>query len=442
MELRVIDQISSIADNIQSVFEELIKQVLMKNLRPVLKPSGNNAKSVYNAQTGRNQTIFSNCRLDSNVNKYTYRLTYRCLGWTGDFITNFDARPRAMKNSPLNKHPVRQHLGVLPVTYNDKPSGGGIASYNQSFDNLVYLILENSMLRKITNVDGESIYNTNVRFSDIFKFLSLVGEDIVSETDPELTNEESARLRTAMLRYQLAELEISLDCIKGDVFDHYVAMVRTINKTQKFEVSQLITLLGQLNFTKWEDLCEGEREYYTETLGTEFMEEFLSNKLITFLLNHERADLILTSSYLFSLCKMLFVVFGFDANAPIIVNFDNKYRNCQRERVENYARKHKRRNVCDEYVDIDYYDYIEIFYYFYPTLCDIINSCDCGCEACDELNCSDIPRNFDCLGDICQMIWRYYDFSYCVHLQSIYARVNPYNVNKHINVETKYLFTL
>jgi hypothetical protein len=449
LDSHVIDQISKIADNIQASFEELIKQVLMKNLRPVLTPNGNNLKSVYNPNIGRNQLTYTNCDPSRNINNYHYRLTYRCIGWTGNFITNFDAKPRSMKgqnrSNSTNITMIGRNASTVPVTYNDRSHN----NINQNFDTLVYLILENSMLRKITNKEGDSNYNTNVRFSDIFKFLSLIGEDIVAETDPSLSNQESARLKTAMLRYQLGELEASLESLDSFVFRHYVKMVHTINKVKRIELPELITLLGQLNFTSWYNLSPGEREYYTQTLGNEFITEFLENKLIMFLLEKERADLILTSSYLFSLSKMLFIVFGFDANAPIVVNFESQSQSqcqshCQRERVDNYAKKHRKRGLSDDFIDIDYYDYIEIFYYFYPTLCDIINGCDCGCESClnNEINCADIPRNFDCLSDICQMIWRYYDFSYCLYLQSIYTKVVPYNVNRHINIQTKYLFSL
>src|SRR5438094_253849 len=83
------DIMDKIACDIQNTFEELMKLLLRKTIRPTLNPLGPNTRIIHNPITNRFERGYLGATPDCNINKYVYMMSSDCLGWTDNSVTNF-----------------------------------------------------------------------------------------------------------------------------------------------------------------------------------------------------------------------------------------------------------------------------------------------------------------------------------------------------------------
>jgi hypothetical protein len=197
----------------------------------------------------------------------------------------------------------------------------------------------------------------------------------------------------------------------------------------------VIYLIGNLSFITWDQLTPVTQGRFINVLGDDFIDAFLSNELITVLLQAGVGELILTSSYIYSLLKMLYIVFGYNefiikaimtpcdiyvekTNCPILDNMPPNAKN----------------NEC-------IYDFIDIFYDLYPTISElIVGSTDVPLE-CDLVSCATIPPFYFGLESIPQYLWRFSTFSYCAYKSYIASRLKFNSVGLNINNKINYMET-
>ena len=110
------DTMRIIARNVQHTFEELIKLLLRKSLRPILNPLGSNTKVVYNTFRGKYERGFIGSSSEDNINKYSYIMTHDSLGWTDEMLANFKIMAKFIKNNALHK----DFLPGIQILYNSK----------------------------------------------------------------------------------------------------------------------------------------------------------------------------------------------------------------------------------------------------------------------------------------------------------------------------------
>ena len=97
--------IKTLSDDVQHAFEELMKLLLRKTLRPTLNPLGPNTKVVFNPKLQKYERGYIGASPDDNINKYSYILTHDCLGWVSDSVTNFKVYAKFMRNNYPPRYP-------------------------------------------------------------------------------------------------------------------------------------------------------------------------------------------------------------------------------------------------------------------------------------------------------------------------------------------------
>lgn len=428
------DKIFNIADAVQNTFEELIKLVLSKDLLPTIKNAKKgNQKTVYNSVTKKYQREYNIVDPDKNIDKYYYRLTNKSLGWMGESFAFFEATPKMIKNRGLPKRfpsvNVR-NLNMAPVAFSstsNKLSG----LLNNSYQNLSQVIHANNMLRSVTNLDGSAVYQSYVAFSDIWKLLVFVGEDIVDQTSPTVSNYLTARLSTSALRIKLYELEKSLCSFPSAALPDFISMIQLVNQLLPTEINTFIILLGTITYTPWANLSDAEKNAFIAKLGENFINSIVNNNTVIYLLSVESPELIIESSYLFPLMKMLFMVFGFDNISSSVAT-----RNGETVMVNNYYQKNG--ETCS--FNASHVEYLRIFCDLYPTLTSIMGGCSCA--PCSTTTCSSIPTNFNDLTTIPTMLWRFYNYSYCLLLSNAAALQSSNTVAQKTSNKIKYLSSI
>lgn len=345
------DTMRIIAKDVQCTFEELIKLLIRKSLRPALNPLGQNTKIVYNVFRSRYERGFIGSSPEDNINKYSYIMTNDSIGWTGESITNFKVMAKFMKNSiplrfpqgntsthnllksksrvPFSDHEPKHFISKMPsVSANPQipagltHSGNGVPSSTQ-YKNFLSLLTSRNMQSVIANKKAAFAYTSDVPYTHAFKPLESIGKDIIDQTDPSISGCDSAKMSTAMLRVKLYNLEQDLANLSVDhpnIYDQYIDMIRVINSMPRSKLVWIINLIAALSYQSWENLPANQQQSFTNALGEDFICSFNSNELITILLQSNSSEIILTSSYLFSLLKMLFIVFGYSKLVPLIAD--------------------------------------------------------------------------------------------------------------------------
>lgn len=466
----VAENIKTVSQNIQYAFEELFKLLLRKTLRPTLNPLSTNDKTIYNPATGKNEKAYIAYSPDDNINKYSYLLTADCIGWTGDAITNVKMLAKFIKSTPPERKPAgptltrNSRIRRSRVAYSEREKQYAIQTGRippfTSLNNFIEYLTARNLQNLVSNRKGEFAYTSDVPYTDSFKNLESVGDDIINQTDPAIPPNDSARMSTAMLRVKLFNLERTLADLSvnmPDIYCHYIQMVKIINSLDRTDdLPWLIDLVGNLSFQKWDDLSEADRQSYIDNLGQDFIDAFNSNILITLLLQSGNSELIFKGSYLYSLLKMLFCVFGYSRLIPIVEypcqsncssnelsahrnqyvgaflrrNSDNDptttdITNCCYDCPENTQFK-----CCNECADPDpcppvcppvdpcIYEHITLFSELYPTIVEIMGGLSFP-DACHTIVCGEVPATYNGLTTIPEFLWRYNDYSYCKYLEYI-----------------------
>lgn len=351
------DTMKTISRDIQNTFEELVKILLRKTLRPALNPLNANTKIVYNTFRGRYERGFIGSLPDDHINKYSYVMTHESLGWDDEILANFKVMAKFIKNNVPQRFPAgntKTHNLIKPKTkiaFSDKeikahePSQSSQSSQSSQYKNFLDIISSRSMHSVIANKKATFSYTTDIPYTYAFKQLESIGKDIIDQTDPCITGEDSAKMSTAMLRVKLYNLEQNLAQLSVDhpnIFDAYVEMLRLVNSVPRTKIMWIINLIALLSYQRWEQVSPSQQQSYVDILGETFMETFNSNELITILLQSGSSEIILTSVYLYPLMKMLFIVFGYSKLVPFVTDKcgENTQEMC-RERMRKHLEKYR-----------------------------------------------------------------------------------------------------
>lgn len=462
----LIDELSS---DIQGAFDELIKLILRKTLRPVLNPLKSDVKRVYNPYTKKYEKNYIGYDPDDSINKYEYSLTNDCLGWTNDAITSFKATARFIKNTfPQRKPATINRNSKLPrgnVAYSSREQKFYFDTYKDNttfaYKNFIEYVLARNMQNIISNRRAALVYICDVKYTDCFKELNLIGKDIINQTDASIPPLDSAKMSTARLRIALTKLNddlTSLSSNDSNIYCSYLEMIKLINSVDRSKMIWVINLIGNLAFQTWDEFSPVYKDQYIEALGQCFINEFNNNQLVTALLQSNNSELILTSSYFYSLLKMLFVMFGYNNLTNISINdCISANNNTINEKMEKHYSKYRAATklrtgttecpiiceeecpvICNE-IDPCVYEYIDMFNELYPTINCILGGYDC-LPPSDDCGC--IPNDYNCLNTIKEYLWRFNDFSYCKYLDYVNSKRLTSSLNLKINDKIRYLKTL
>jgi len=349
------DTMKTIARDVQNTFEELVKLLLRKTLRPTLNPLGQNTKIVYNTFKGRYERGFIGSSPDDNINKYTYTMTHESLGWTNEILASLKVMAKFIKNNVAQRFPAghtNTHNNLksrAKVSFSDKEGKHhmitGKTPILTQYKNLLTFISSRSMHSVITNKKASFSYTADIPYTHAFRQLENIGKDIIDQTDPSIMGGDSAKMSTSMLRIKLYILEQNLANLSVDhpnIYDAYVEMLRIINSIPHSKMGWVINLIASLSFQRWENLPDTQQKAYLNSLGENFICAFNSNELITILLQSNESQIVLTSSYLYPLLKMLFIVFGYSKLVPVISEKCNEQtQNLYKDRLRKHMEKYR-----------------------------------------------------------------------------------------------------
>ena len=478
------DMMKNVSRNIQNTFEELIKLVLRKTLRPILNPLGPNTKVVYNNFLGKYERGFIGSCPEDSINKYNYVLTHDCLGWADDVLTNFRILAKFIKNNALQKSLTNSKSTAfnqkVKLPYLDERGQSNKCckcKTDSQYKNFLLMLESRSIQNIISNKRPTMPYTSDMTYKDSFRQLENIGKDIIDQTDPCISGSESSKMSTSMLRVKLYNLEQDLANMSvqyPNIFDAYIEMIRLINSVPRSKIVWVINIIAVLSFQTWDQLNNSQKRPYLDILGENFIHSFNSNELITILLQSGSSDIILTASYFYSLLKMLFIVFGYSKLVPFVGEEDpNKskklYRDQFRKHLEKYRGAYFRRgdkNSCcsgcdddgpcdddtnepyemrksdNEPVDQCVYEFIKLFGDLYPTIIGLMGGTETFPPESIEISYDDIPPTYDNLSSLPEYLWRYNDYSYCKYLIYISSKQLTNALACKINAKTKYLQTI
>lgn len=461
------DTINKISNNIQLSFSELVKLLLRKSLPPVLNPT--KSDYVHNICKGRYEKGLAKSRSD-NINRYFYTMTRESLGWTDDILANFKITAKFPKGNLIHRFPVGDSQTHNKLKQISKIAFTKMDNKTQ-YKKILNLLASRNINSIIANKSGNFIFLSDIPYTHAFKQLEQIGKDIIDQTDPQVTGEESSKMSTANLRMKLYMLEQNLGQLSIDlpeIFDAYIEMIRIINSIPKNKIVWVINLIAALSYQRWTELPEKQATLFTDSLGENFIFAFNSNELITILLQSDACELILTSSYLYPLMKMLFIVFGYSKLTPNIItsecdnkqkyNFD-KYKNkiagasLIRNRSQfdiNFPQDNSEDSSYSEDIDMiaqmdmdptdpAIYEYIRMFDDLYPTILGLMGGIEEFPPETIEIACDDIPANYIGLMSIPEYLWRFNDYSYCQYIEYISARHLVNCINSKISEKARYL---
>ncbi|MEM0354069.1 MAG: hypothetical protein QXW79_00670 [Thermoplasmata archaeon] len=446
---RVPKTIELISQSIQSAFGELVKLLIGKTLRPTLNPLGSNVRTIYNTSCGKNgRTLIGSNPVD-NMNKYNYKMTHDSLGWTGDNLANFKVMAKFIKNNAVQRFPsgyskIRNTLlSKSPVAFSDKEvrdNNPNICTTSQ-YKNFLSFLFTKSMTQVIYNRKGSFAYTSDIPYKYSFKQLENIGQDIINNLNSHLKN-GFTKVSTGILHIKLSRLDrdlanFSID--NPDIFCSYIEMVRLINSVQRDKMVWIINLIATLSFHLWDDLKPEQKNSYYNALGKNFIEKFNNNKLIKILLKND-SKLILTSSYMYPLLKMLFIVFGYSRLVPCVVdrcteplddiNVDSE---CQ-EKLERFSNKE---GLFHKHSFSEPHDFIRRFGELYPTIVGLMGGTEEFPPDDIVVECESIPPNYNDLETLSEYLWRFNDYSYCRYLEYIRSKERTVSLAAKVNVKTR-----
>lgn len=479
----IADTMKTFAQDVQMTFEELMKLLLRKTLKPILNPLGN-SNIIYNTYKGKYERGLVQSTNNDTINKYVYTMTKESLGWNSDLLVNFRINAKFMKSSIPHRFPsnTKTYNAMKPrarVSFSDKENKNTVNQCGDvavcQYKSILGLINSRNINHVVANKKNGFNYTSDIPYTHSFKELEDIGKDIIDQTDPSISGCDSAKMSTAMLRVRLYNLEQNLAKLsveQPNIFDSYIDMMRIINSIDRNQLVWVIKLIAILSYQRWEQLDQCQQQRYSEILGDEFIYAFNSNELITILLQSDASEYILKASLLFPLMKMLFIVFGYSKLVPIITDINCEAQAAERERLRKHYDKYKgatirreqgstglfqesespfdARNAVDqiygkpdpEPVDQCIYDFIRLFGDLYPTLIGLMGGTEKFPPELIEINCQEIPQSFTDLTSVPEYLWRFNDYSYCKYLEYVCSK-QLYNVlNYKINEKTKYLHSI
>lgn len=373
-----------------------------------------------------------------SVNNYSYILTNDCLGWTYNAVTNFKLFAKFIKNNKARRKVPVAYSPREKVAYETLVIANDTKTLAQR--NFLEILTAENMQNLIVNNRGGITFTCDVLYTDCWKELDSIGEDILKQSNPEIRPEVSAKLSTAQLRIKLYQLEQDLEILAvkyPSIFDAYLNMMVLINSVQRTQINWVVALIGHLSFIRWENLTPSMQNTFIIKLGQEFIDSFISNELITILLQSGFGETILTASYLYSLLKMLFIVFGYNEFIPHIVSHP-----CPGDSPINAS-------SCSSPADERclttprcIIGKIDAFQDLYPTINEIIS----GLEilpplSCKKIACDTLTPNYNCLYTISELLWKFSEYSYCQYRDYTDSKIIANNIRASINSKIFFMET-
>lgn len=337
------ETMKDISVHIQQTFHELVKLLLKKSVHPALNPISN-CHMVHNKFKNRFER--GNAKVSNdNTNKYTYTITSESLGWIDEILANIKLVSKGTKS--------KQSKYEKCYKVSNTPEKSSNVSHINQYQNFLKYITSKATVGDYTSEPK----SCNIPYTVAFKQLEMIGQDIIDQTDPSINGCASAKMSTASIRIKLYNLEQLLAKFSMDypaIFDSYIEMITLINELPQTKISWVISLIATVSYQDWKDIDECKRKSLNDALGEEFISDFLSNQMITILLQSD-PEMILKSSYLFPLMKMLFVVFGFSKLVPIIVE-DREEINPHVPKINRYKGATFRRGDVHDFIPIEEQD--------------------------------------------------------------------------------------
>lgn len=494
--LTVNEELKRLGGVFQSIFSQIMRLALKKTLH----------------QPGR---------CDNNVDNYNYYLTNEAIGWRGQNITavkvvskslrakipvNYMVRKSPKKHCrfpPNEKCPTNRLPGAPAVPPNiSQPSirlGKAAPTYfspNSYYQQDCYAPQKYTgcytgkpLTTTISNGDTCTNYVSLISYTDIWKQLESIGFDIIRETDPLLSEEQTSRLSTAMLRVYLFNLNFYLAALSPSIYDGVIDLIHLINSVDCHHIIDVISLIAVATERRWEELTPCVREKFIDKLGIEFITEFFANEVITILIQSNQGDVILELAYGYSVLKMLYIIFGYGMIRPILTgcnkskcqveterrlnNYRDKFRggrqqqgDCGVERVEKCDRcdncdgcKCDEQNSCseeectsedppcEETVVVTVKDpfatlscepvspgiiyHIQIFIELYPNINQIMVNEIPRCYP--YVDCAEIPATYKFVPSISGYLRRYFYFSYCFYRTLVDSLIQQNDTAKNVN---------
>lgn len=469
----VTSTIRTISRQTQEVFSELIKLVLRRSIRT---PHANPLGTSLRPPGGINRLA------DNPVFMYTYSMTHDTLGWTGDSYVNMRVRPRYAKNAntsvtrnwrrPTSRSTCSNVITDTPVPLNDRCCQTGCYVKNSPSNQKVCCCAPTrTLVNIITNRDPTPTvaYITELSYIDTFKPLESIGREILDQTATGIND----RYSTAPLRNRLSILEDSLASLgeeNPNIYTALITMVLLINSQPRVNMMLVISLIALLSYQDWSDLSEQQQNLYIDRLGQSFIDDFNNNELITILLQSDGSELILTASYLYTLLKMLYTVFGYSDNlnqlrlnsftsgqtatgltVPIPPNGRSRTADTQRNAQVNAQTQRRSQTECSDRNGMSCrgvlgckVQTIQAFDEMYPLFTNLMGGL---ATPPPTQNCEEIPNNYNELADLPEFLWRFNEYSFCQYQDFQASRqftnaVGVGNVPALVNTKIRFLNTL
>ena len=314
---------------------------------------------------------------NSKITSYDYKLISTSIGWNDEVISTYRINNRKsgieIENSGNNNCECCKYSQVL--------------EFNSENKNLVNYILS-----------GKHIKNNicNLKYQHVARQLQNIGLNILEYllADPEINIIDKTILDVKRLMMLLNELNGLLTAIyqnNQDRFYDYINMVEIVNHIDSSDIYSLIDLISELSTTNWENFTERKKKFYVEKFGIEYINVFLNNNLINYLLSTENYIYIIGTSYLYPVMKMLFVVFGYDQIRRNFIN-DNKFIN-------------------DTFFDYEVNVRLNIFNNMYPILTGIMGGVEIDNTPID---CKYVKKNYNGIYTIQDYLWHYDEYCKCI----------------------------
>lgn len=374
--------------SIQTLYNSLMEHMITKQIRPVLNPLKRDKIKEEGLNTNK---IYFALSPDQNVKNYYYRMFSRTLGWTNTNMTSFYV---ISKTTHRGTKSLKQRDMIL-IPYNNDSIQLRIRQ-DQNADAVNQLYLYNNIISKISNNSNQSVYMTDVKFNELFKFLNFLRDDIILD----LSNKKVKtihKLLTGVLISHMKNLNITLGNCNLNSYAELIAIMNSLDSTK---TKSILRLLSVLKYKKWESynvpavnntlLNEEEMQYFVEELGTTFLNRFFSNSLILKLLEEKMGELIILVSYIYSLLKMLYIVFGFY--------------------LENT-------------------DYIELFKSMFPNIVMLMNNNNNNNVI---MNCTTEQTTYENNLTIKQMLCTFYTYSKTEQINSIQTQITEIDIDNEI----------
>lgn len=418
--ISVPDTIKIISKTIKQTFDELIKLLLWKSIKPSLNGIRNTNKVVYNSCRNRIERGLTRYSDHKIIGKYLFVVTPESLGWNDDTFMSIKVCPKACQNF--------DYIGKNNLFTKKK-------NVTNRYPDLINYLISGADKQNHHNL--KKVFTGDITYSETFKKLESIGNDIIEQTDPSISSEECAKMSTANLRVKLFILDQTLGELSikmKDIYDSYLEMIRLINAVPKQKLSFLLNFLITLTYQPWENLELSKKQNFVDILTSDYINALINNQLITILLQNDLVEEIIHGSYLYPLLKMLFVVFGYSKITPIVEHPHSLHQpSILNSHYERYRGGSLRRPDCISTntnnttpatkvhpyhpVEPEIYEYIQMFADLYPSLVGIMGGTEIFPPENMVINCHHIPRGYHELGSISGYLLRFNDYSYCRHIQ-------------------------